>query len=81
LNFVSSDRDGTPTHPPTFAGLEGRCPAPPKHERRSVTAPYAEIKAAGYDGGYTRVTDFIRGRRQGEGQGAAINAFSVPRLL
>lgn len=30
---------------------------------------------AGSDGGYTRVTDFIRALRQGEGQGAAVNAF------
>ena len=47
----------------------------PKHERRAAKALYAEIKAAGYDGGYTRVTDFIRAWRQGEGQGAAVNAF------
>jgi transposase len=47
----------------------------PKHERRTAKALYAEIKAAGYDGGYTRVTDFIRAWRQGEGQGAAVNAF------
>ena len=47
----------------------------PKHERRTAKAPYAEIRAAGYDGGYTGVTDFIRAWRQGEGQGAAVNAF------
>jgi transcriptional regulator with XRE-family HTH domain len=47
----------------------------PKHERRTAKALYAEIKLAGYDGGYTRVTDFIRAWRQGEGQGAAVNAF------
>ena len=29
----------------------------PKHERRTAKALYAEIRAAGYDGGYTRVTD------------------------
>jgi transposase len=34
-----------------------------------------EIKAAGYGGGYTRVTDFIRAWRQAEGQGASANAF------
>ncbi len=32
----------------------------PRHERRTAKALYAEIRAAGYDGGYTRVTDFIR---------------------
>ena len=47
----------------------------PRHERRTAKALYGEIKAAGYDGGYTRVTDFIRAWRQGEGQGAAVNAF------
>jgi len=47
----------------------------PKHERRTAKALYAEIKGAGYDGGYTRVTDFIRAWRQGEGQVAAVNAF------
>ena len=47
----------------------------PKHERRTAKALYAEIRAAGYDGGYTRGTDFIRAWRQGEGQGAVANAF------
>jgi transposase len=32
----------------------------PKRERRSARALFGEIKAAGYEGGYTRVTDFIR---------------------
>ena len=40
-----------------------------KHERRTARALYAEIKVAGYSGGYRRVTDFIREWRQGEGQG------------
>jgi len=47
----------------------------PRHERRTAKALYAQIKAEGYDGGYTRLTDFIRSWRQGEGQGAAMNAF------
>ena len=47
----------------------------PRQQRRTARALYTEIKAAGYDGGYTRVTDFIRAWRQGEGQGAATNAF------
>ena len=38
----------------------------PKHERRTAKALYAEIRGAGYDGGYTRVTDFIRAWRQGD---------------
>ena len=37
----------------------------PKRERRTAKALYAEIKAAGYQGGYTRVTDFMRAWRQG----------------
>jgi len=41
----------------------------PKHERRTAKALYAEIQLSGYDGGYTRVTDFIRAWSQGEGQG------------
>jgi len=47
----------------------------PRHERRTAKALYAQIKAEGYSGGYTRVTDFIRAWRLGEGQGAAVNAF------
>ena len=47
----------------------------PKHERRTAKALYVEIKAAGYDGGYTRVTDFIRAWRQGEGQAVSAKAF------
>lgn len=35
----------------------------PRHERRTARALYAEIKAAGYDGGYSRVTDFVRAWR------------------
>ncbi|MBK7898893.1 MAG: IS21 family transposase [Betaproteobacteria bacterium] len=47
----------------------------PKRERRTALALYTEIKALGYEGGYSRVTDFIRAWRQGEGQGAAVKAF------
>ena len=47
----------------------------PRHERRTAKALYAQIRADGYEGGYTRVTDFIRYWRQGAGQGAAMNAF------
>ena len=43
----------------------------PKKERRTAKALFAQIKAAGYEGGYTRVTDFIRKWRQGKGQGDA----------
>jgi transposase len=47
----------------------------PKHERRTAKALYAEIKAAGYEGGYSRVTDFIRAWRAGVGQSVASAAF------
>src|SRR5208282_5103560 len=40
----------------------------PKRERRTAHALYAEIRTAGYAGGYTRVTDFIRAWRQGAGE-------------
>ena len=39
----------------------------PKKERRTGLALYREIQAAGYSGGYSRVTDFIRAWRQGSG--------------
>ena len=46
-----------------------------KHERRTARALHAEIKTQGYQGGYSRLTDFIRAWRHGEGQGAATKAF------
>ncbi len=36
----------------------------PKHERRTARALHAEIKAAGYSGGYSAVTDFVRAWRR-----------------
>lgn len=47
----------------------------PRHERRTARALHAEIKAAGYAGGYSRVTDFIRAWRVGEGQSVSTTAF------
>jgi len=47
----------------------------PRRERRTAKALYAQIKAEGYGGGYTRVTDFVRAWRLGEGRGVAVNAF------
>ena len=46
-----------------------------KHERRTARALLAEIKAAGYAGGYSAVTDFVRAWRQGEGQAANVKAY------
>jgi len=47
----------------------------PKRERRTAKALYAQIKAAGYAGGYTRVTDFVRAWRQAQGASATGGAF------
>ena len=47
----------------------------PKHERRTARALHTQIKAQGYEGGYSAVTDFIRAWRQGEGQMANVAAY------
>jgi hypothetical protein len=46
-----------------------------KKERRTAWMLFQEIKANGYDGCYSRVTDFIRVWRQGEGQAVSKLAF------
>ena len=52
----------------------------PKRARRTARALYTEIKAAGYTGGYTRVTDFVRAWRREVGQAGATTAF-VPLVF
>jgi transposase len=47
----------------------------PRQQRRTARALYAEVKAAGYAGGYSRVTDFVRAWRLGAGQAASSRAF------
>jgi len=47
----------------------------PKRERRTARALHAELKAAGYAGGYTRLTDFIRAWRAGQAQSLAAQAY------
>ena len=47
----------------------------PRHQRRTARALHAQLKAEGYAGGYTRLTDFIRDWRQREGQAVARRAF------
>ena len=47
----------------------------PRHERRTARALHAEIRSAGYSGGYSRVTDFIRAWREGKGQAISVSAF------
>ena len=45
----------------------------PKQNRRTARALFVQIQASGYQGGYTRVTDFIRAWRADAGKG--IKAF------
>ena len=47
----------------------------PRRDRRTAKALFAQIQQAGYTGGYSRVTDFIRAWRAGAGSAAAVNAF------
>jgi transposase len=47
----------------------------PKKERRTARALHKQIAAAGYAGGYSRLTDFIRGWRLGQGGAAAAKAY------
>ncbi|WP_439587825.1 IS21 family transposase [Hydrogenophaga sp.] len=46
-----------------------------KHERRTARALHTELKALGYEGGYSRLTDFIRAWREGEGQAVNVTAY------
>lgn len=48
----------------------------PKHGRRSGRALFVQIRAQGYGGGYSAVTDFVRGWR--ERVGTAITKAFVP---
>ena len=47
----------------------------PRHERRTARALHTQIKSEGYAGSYSRVTDFVRAWRQGEGQSVSTKAF------
>ena len=47
----------------------------PRHERRTARALYAELQALGYEGGYTRLTDYIRTWRGEQGKVSATSAF------
>ena len=46
-----------------------------KRERRTARSLLTEIRAAGYTGGYTQLTEFIRRWRAGEGQKLAARAY------
>ena len=47
----------------------------PKQARRTAKALFEEVRAIGYEGGYSRLADFVREWRAGEGLGAATSAF------
>ena len=47
----------------------------PKRERRTAKALFAALREAGYEGGYSRVTDFVWAWRQNEGAGCTHQAF------
>ena len=47
----------------------------PKRDRRTGLALMAELKAQGYTGGYTAVTDFIRAWRESAGANVPSRAF------
>lgn len=64
----------TPYQPQIVAALEADAKRP-KRERRTAKMLLAQIRAAGYQGGYTRLTDFIRQWRAGEGERAAAQAY------
>jgi transposase len=46
-----------------------------KHERRSARALHVQLTSQGYDGGYTRLTDFIRQWRDKQGKLISARAF------
>ncbi len=46
-----------------------------RHERRTARALHAELASAGYDGGYTQLTDFIREWRAEQGKLISTHAF------
>ena len=74
--YRRSERPGklTPFHTMLEQALKADAHRP-KRERRTARALFAELKAAGYAGGYTRVTDFVRAWRQCSGQAEARTAF------
>lgn len=47
----------------------------PKKERRTARALHAQLRAEGYEGGYSRLTDYIRQWRANQGAAAAGQAY------
>ena len=64
----------TPFHDVLLRALEADVRRP-KRDRRTAKALYAELKAQGYGGGYTVLTDFIRHWREQAGANAPTRAF------
>jgi transposase len=64
----------TPYVEPLVAALKADAQRP-KRERRTARALHAELKALGYDGGYTRLTDYIRAWDEQQGQVTNTSAF------
>ncbi len=62
----------TPFHETLIRGLKADAMRP-RSQRRTALMLFQQIRADGYAGGYSRVTDFIRAWRQGSGQ--AVPAF------
>jgi len=52
----------------------------PRRERRTARALFAEIRQAGYAGGYTQLKEFVRQWRLAEGKDAGSRAY-VPLLF
>ena len=69
----------TPFHEAIVLALQADARRP-KRERRTARALHEELRAAGYDGGYSRLTDFIRAWREGIGQALGTTAF-VPLVF
>ena len=71
-------RNGPTKLTPFVAALEQALEADAhrvKRERRTARALHAQVKDEGYDGGYTRLTDFIRQWRHDRGSVVAAQAF------
>jgi transposase len=47
----------------------------PRHERRSAKALWLELQAQGYDGAYSRLTDYLRAWRADQGKVSSSHAF------
>lgn len=90
-NTVAKWLQGPAEAPPKYQRSAGTTKLEPYHERlklalkadarrpaksrRTAKALFEEIRAAGYTGCYSRVTDFIREWRAGEGSSVATSAF------